>query len=237
MLKPEVFERTGKTEEEVLESVKSEFGVDESRIKMVMIEEAKEAFLGFIGGQPAKFEVTIYPDREEMAKQFATELIKNINDEARVEVIKKGDNSLLIYIEGQEVGNLIGKRGQTLNSLQYLVSIVANRYDSGPKLKVEVDVSGYKESRTKSLKELSLNLAEKVIKTKRSIELEPMSSQERKIIHNTLKKKKNVYTYSKGEEPNRKVIISCTDKNGEQGKRGNGPRKPRRRKKTEPSEE
>jgi hypothetical protein len=128
-------------------------------------------------------------------------------------------------------GGTPGKAGQKVGPLPVFNS-VAQALE-----KVEVDVSGYKESRTKSLKELSLNLAEKVIKTKRSIELEPMSSQERKIIHNTLKKKKNVYTYSKGEEPNRKVIISCTDKNGEQGKRGNGPRKPRRRKKTEPSEE
>ena len=235
MLKPEIIELTGKSEEEVLEKVITEHKVDEKRVKIEMTEEAKEGFLGFIGTQPAKFKVTIYPDRAEIAEEFVKEIIKSINEEAEIKIDVE-DNKMSVYIEGQEVGNLIGKRGQTLNALQYLTNIVTNRYHGMDKLNVEVDVSGYKESRTRSLEELSMNLADKVLKTKRSIELEPMNSQERKVIHTTLKKKKSVYTYSKGEEPNRKVIISCAEKK-EQGKRNNEKRPYKKRKTPENSKE
>ena len=231
MFKSTIFEKTGKNKEDILKKVLKEYDVREELVELEMLEEAKEGFLGFIGNQPAKAKITIYPDRQQIASDFVTELIENINDEAEIS-IECIENNFNVYVEGQDVGNIIGKRGATLNAVQYLTNIIANRFEGTPKLKVDIDVSGYRKSRTKSLEELSEKLADKVLKSQQGIEIEPMNSQERKIIHITLKERNDVFTYSAGEEPNRKVIITCKEDeigtvNDETSKR-----KPYRRKRT-----
>jgi spoIIIJ-associated protein len=232
MHKPEVIERSGTTPEEILQKALEEFNLPEECIQMEVLEEAKDGFLGF-GKQPAKARLTVFPDRRQLAFDFVDGVLGWINKEAEIEVIETED-SYTLYIEGPDVGNVIGKRGQTLNALQYLANIATNRFKGLDKLNVIVDVSGYRESRSQSLLELADSLAEKVLKSKRTIELEPMNAAERKIIHIRLRERNDVHTWSEGEEPNRKLIISYEEQKAGHGKTNGDkqrPNKPRRRRK------
>lgn len=235
MKRPTIVERKGKSIEEIRENAAREFQVAEDLILVELKEEAKDGFLGF-GSAPAQAQVTIIPDRREIASEFLSELLVKLNDEARVQASDEDDRYIL-SIEGPDVGNIIGKRGQTLNALQYLVNVVANRWKGGNRLTVEVDVEGYRECRNESLRELSERLAEKVLKSRKAIELEPMSAQERRIVHMTLKEINGIETRSEGDDPNRRVIITCGNAEGgqeaasdDQKPRSRRRRRPRRRK-------
>lgn len=234
ILKPETIERTGPTTDEIVAAVAEEYGVSESRLQVEVLEEAREAFLGFIGGSKARARVTVLPDPRDIADYFVHEVIATLNPEARCE-IEEDDRRFIVYIEGGDVGNLIGKHGATLNALQYLANIVSNRYEGTPKVDVEVDVSGYRDSRTRSLQELSQRLAEKVIQTGRAVELEPMTAAERKVIHITLKEIDGIATYSTGNEPNRSIVIAPrgagADGQAPAQADADGPKKRRRRRK------
>lgn len=224
---PTVVERKGKSLEEIRENAAREFQVPEERVHVEMLEEAKDGFLGF-GSAPAAARVTVLPDRREAAREFLGEILAVINPEASVETLEEEDRYIL-SIEGPDVGNIIGKRGQTLTALQYLVNVVANRWKGGDRLTVEVDVAGYRECRNESLRELSERLAEKVLKSRKAIELEPMSAQERRIVHMSLKEWERIATRSEGEEPYRRVIIACSDAGEAPQAMEEGERKRRRR--------
>ena len=127
------------------------------------------------------------------------EVTKNISFES--------NGSLAVNLEGPDMGVLIGKRGQTLDSLQYLVSLVVNKNTSGY-VRVKVDTEDYRERRKKTLENLAKNLSYKVKRTKRPVTLEPMNPYERRIIHSTLQNDKYVTTHSEGDEPYRKVVIT-----------------------------
>ncbi len=114
----------------------------------------------------------------------------------------------ILHLNGKELGILIGRRGQTLDALQYLINIVANRY-SDKHVRILLDAENFRERRKKTLEELSVKLASRVIRTKKEVTLEPMSAQERKIIHAQLQNHPQVKTYSKGEEPNRRIVIAA----------------------------
>lgn len=207
LLHPEIIERTGKNPEEIADAIAREYDVPVERVKIEVLEAARDAFLGFIGGSLARVRATVLPDPRDIAWAFVRDTVEVLNPEARLEVEEEGDR-FIIHIEGIDVGNLIGKHGATLNALQYLASIVANRFEGTPKLDVEVDVSGYRDSRLKSLQELACRLADTVLDTGRAVELEPMNSAERKIIHLTLKAYEEIATWSVGDEPNRAVVIA-----------------------------
>jgi spoIIIJ-associated protein len=123
-----------------------------------------------------------------------------------VEIVTKRDNTVL-NISGSELGLLIGRRGQTLDALQYLVNIIANRH-SDSFLRIILDAENFRERRRKTLEQLAMRLASKVIRSGKEMVLEPMSPQERKIIHSRLQDHPEVKTFSKGEEPNRRVVIA-----------------------------
>ena len=112
-----------------------------------------------------------------------------------------------IELSGDEMGVLIGKRGQTLDSLQYLVSLVVNK-DSEEYIRVKVDTEDYRKRRKETLENLAKNIAYKVKRTKRSVSLEPMNPYERRIIHSALQNDKYVTTHSEGEEPFRRVVVT-----------------------------
>ena len=120
--------------------------------------------------------------------------------------LKTGNDVVYIEMNGKDSGTVIGKRGQTLDAIQYLTSLVVNR-ESEKYIKVVIDAENYRAKRQKTLEQLANRLASKVIKTKRYVRLEPMNPYERKIIHATLQKNPNIITRSEGEEPYRRVII------------------------------
>jgi spoIIIJ-associated protein len=189
-------------------------------VTIEILEEEKEGILGIFGARPAKVRVTLKDDKRKLAGELLENILKYMNVPCSVKLETSGETQATLLIDGENVGNVIGKRGATLNSLEYLLNVMVNK-EGTDKISVTIDASGYRESRVKSLEELSLKLAAKVKETNKSVELEPMTSQERKIIHTTLKASNDVYTYSKGEEPYRKVVISA--KNKARGERS-GPR-------------
>lgn len=122
---------------------------------------------------------------------------------------KTGDNSVYVNMKGKDSGTVIGKRGQTLDAIQYLTSLVVNK-ENEKYIRVVVDAENYRSKREKTLEQLANRLAEKVVRTKKSVRLEPMNPYERKVIHATLQGNPNVTTKSEGEEPYRRVIIELT---------------------------
>ena len=141
-------------------------------------------------------------------KKFLDDVFKAMGINATAEVIYDEENATVeINIDGDEMGVLIGKRGQTLDSLQYLVSLVVNK-NSENYIKVKLDTENYRARRKETLENLAKNIAFKVKRTRKPVSLEPMNPYERRIIHSALQNDKYVETYSEGEEPYRKVVIN-----------------------------
>lgn len=143
--------------------------------------------------------------RKEKIEKFIKEFLNNIDDDFSYE-IKLSENEILVDINGNDSGMLIGHRGETLNSLQYILTIIANKNEVG-RAKVILNIDGYKDKRKKSLEELAIKVSKTVLKTGRYIKLEPMNSYERKIIHTALQDVEGIRNYSVGEDPHRRIII------------------------------
>ncbi|NEW07269.1 protein jag [Paenibacillus sp. SYP-B3998] len=197
---------TGKTIEDAVKTGLAQWHVSEDRVKIHILEQPSRGFLGFIGSKAAKVELELIPDALEEAIRFLQEIIKTMHISITIDQHKDREGTIL-NMNGSELGMLIGKRGQTLDALQYLVNIVANRY-SNSHFRIILDAENFRERRKRTLEELALRLASRVIKSKKEVILEPMNSQERKIIHAELQGHSVVKTYSKGEEPNRRVVIA-----------------------------
>ncbi|HOT75798.1 MAG TPA: RNA-binding cell elongation regulator Jag/EloR [Candidatus Wallbacteria bacterium] len=221
----QIVEKTGRNKDMAIEEALRELNASRDMVVIEILEDEKEGILGIFGARPAKVRVTLKDDKRKLAGELLENILKYMNIPCNVKLETPGDNQATLSIDGENVGNVIGKRGSTLNALEYLLNVMVNK-EGSDKIAVSIDASGYRESRVKSLEELSLKLAAKVKDTNKSVELEPMTSQERKVIHTTLKNNNDVYTYSKGEEPYRKVVISAKNKTrGGQGKQSeDGPR-------------
>ncbi|TMW72005.1 RNA-binding cell elongation regulator Jag/EloR [Alteribacter natronophilus] len=196
---------SGKTVEEAIEQALEKLNVPKDRADVRVLEEPQKGFLGIIGGKPAVVEAEIKPDPLKEGLAFLRETIHHMGVTASVSEEKTKEGARF-EIAGDEIGILIGKRGQTLDSLQYLVNLVANRY-SEDYLRIVLDAEGYRERRRESLEKLALRLGNKAVKTGQEVRLEPMNAHERKIIHTALQSVKGVGTYSDGEEPNRRIVV------------------------------
>ena len=159
---------------------------------------------------------------EAAAKKFLTDVFKAMDIEANLLAHYNEEEGLLeVNVDGEDMGILIGKRGQTLDSLQYLVSLVVNK-ESNCYLKVKLDTENYRERRKETLENLAKNISYKVKRTKRPVSLEPMNPYERRIIHSALQGDKFVETHSEGEEPYRRVVVTLKKGYREYNNRGNG---------------
>ncbi len=150
-------------------------------------------------------EENLVPCEDHEALRFLKEVIKEMGLDLDI-TAKKGENSLYLDIQGKDSGTIIGKRGQTLDAIQYLTSLVANK-ESDEYTRVVVDAENYRAKREKTLEALANRLANKVVKTKRSVKLEPMNPYERKVIHAALHDHPKVVTRSEGQDPYRRVVI------------------------------
>ncbi|TKD67651.1 RNA-binding cell elongation regulator Jag/EloR [Pseudalkalibacillus hwajinpoensis] len=195
---------TGKTIEEAMKDALNQIGTVQENVDIEVLDEPKKGFLGF-GGKPARIKVTKKLDIMEQTSTFLQEVISNMGVEAEIEG-KREDRDLYFTLSGEKIAILIGKRGQTLNSLQYLTNLAANRF-SDRFVRVVLDAENYRERREETLKKLADRLADKAMVTKRDIQLEPMPSLERKVIHLYLKDKKGISTHSDGNDPHRRVVI------------------------------
>lgn len=197
--------RTGRSVEEVVELGLIELDTTIEDIEIEVLEEASKGIFGLFGVKDAEVKLTLKEDAHKFAKAFLEDLLKNMKIVAKIETEIK-ENALYINLIGEDMALLIGKRGQTLDAIQYLVSLVVNRKRE-KYIRVTLDTENYREKRKKTLEKLAHRMADKAKHLRKDIILEPMNPYERRIIHSTLQNNRFVNTKSDGEEPNRRVII------------------------------
>ncbi|MDF2928101.1 RNA-binding cell elongation regulator Jag/EloR [Anaerospora sp.] len=202
-----VVEKSAKSIDEAVEQALKELGLKPEQVDVEVLEQPAKALFGFIGGRQAKVRVTARKiDPVEVANDFLKQIFTTMKISVSVEKITTDDH-VLFNLRGNDLGVLIGKHGQTLDALQYLVNLAANR-DSLERVRVLLDVEDYRKRRADTLTQLALRLADKVKRRGEKVILEPMSSHERKIIHMALQNDQRIATFSEGEDPFRKVVIA-----------------------------
>lgn len=202
-------EFTGKTLSDAVTNALIALETSRDNLEYEVIEKGSNGFLG-IGARDAKIraKLKVLPKKsiEEVASDFLKSVFQAMNLEVKV-TINVHEDMMDVELSGDEMGILIGKRGQTLDSLQYLLSLVVNK-ESESYVKVKVDTENYRQRRRETLEGLAKNIAFKVKRTKRSVSLEPMNPFERRVIHSALQNDRYVTTKSEGEEPYRHVVVS-----------------------------
>ena len=203
----EFIEVSAKTVDEALTEASISLGIPSSEIEYEVIEKGSTGFLG-IGSKNAVIKACKKFSVEESVKEFlksvfhamdlAVEIIVKVNEE---------DKLIEVDLKGDDMGILIGKRGQTLDSLQYLTNLAINKHSENY-YKVKVDTEDYRKRRKDTLENLAKNIAYKVKRTKRAVELEPMNPFERRVIHSALQNDRYVTTHSEGDEPYRHVVVT-----------------------------
>ena len=182
-------------------------GVTSDKLDYVVKEEGSSGFLG-IGAKDAVIEAKVKSSITDIAKIFLNDVFQAMNMTVVINAeYKEEEKELFIDVSGDDMGVLIGKRGQTLDSLQYLVSLIVNN-ESTDYIRVKVDTENYRKRRQDTLENLAKNIAFKVKRTKRTVSLEPMNPYERRIIHSALQNDKFVTTHSEGDEPFRHVVVT-----------------------------
>jgi spoIIIJ-associated protein len=197
---------TGQTVEEAVKSALAQLQISKDRTDIDIIDEGKKGLFGIFGTRPAVVKVTVIIDPIEEAKKFLTQVSEQMGAPAEIEIKRDGKHVHLI-MTGEKIALLIGKRGQTLNSLQYLTQLVLNRF-SNQYLTVILDAEDYRKRRNETLIQLAHRLAQKAVKSGKDVTLEPMPSYERKVIHAALSDNRRVKTFSDGSEPHRFIVIS-----------------------------
>lgn len=196
---------TGRTVEEALEQALTQLNLSIDRVEVTVLEEAKKGFLG-IGSKPAVVEVEERLDPIEEAKTYLQTMITNMGISVTIDQLEEEDG-IVFDLKSDKVAILIGKRGQTLNALEYLTNLVLRRKFQSD-VYIYLDAENYRERRKQTLISLAERQAERAIRLNRSISLEPMPAKERKIIHTALQSKEGVTTNSKGEGKFRHIVIS-----------------------------
>ena len=199
-------EAKGKSINDAINNALKQLGVDRDDVSVEVIKQPKSGFLG-IGKQLAVVKVEYQTSPTERAKDFAEGLLVKFGTPCDIKVKEDLKNrNILMEISGDNLSTVIGRRGETLDALQYLTTIVANRGEDSH-WRVMIDAQGYRSRREDSLESLAKKMAEKALKYKKPVALEPMPAHERRIIHSALQNTEGVSTYSTGTEPNRKVVI------------------------------
>lgn len=208
----EFIQYSAKTVDDAITKALIDLGITSSDLEYEIVEKGSLGILGIFNSKPAiikaRKKVVVTPEGQ--AVEFLKEVFASMNMEVNVEATveeSEGEKTISIDLSGSEMGVLIGKRGQTLDSLQYLVSLVVNK-EKEDYIRVKVDTENYRERRKATLEKLAKNIAAKVKRTRKPVALEPMNPYERRIIHSALQGDRYVTTKSEGEEPNRRVVIS-----------------------------
>ncbi len=226
-------EKTGRTEEDAISAALAELGLDRDDVSVEIIERAKSGFLG-IGAVPALIRVSYEVEDEpapaesepaappveaeapaaaeqpagyEEIRSFLGGLLERMGVKAEIEIGPRENGGIDVNLSGSGMGAIIGRRGETLDAIQHLTNYVVNR-GSDKHMHISVDAENYRSKREESLARLAEKMAEKAIKYKRSMALEPMNSYERHVIHTALQNYEGVTTSSTGVEPNRRVVVS-----------------------------
>lgn len=222
-----VVEKTGKTIDEAIELALQDLAVLRTEVDVVVLEEPNKGLFGILGTKLAKVRVSLKeiekPETKEVEQKESPKNIINETPEERAKTLLKDvftamelpvqleavrrEGQLTINLIGPDLGLLIGRRGETLDALQYIVNLAANRKEEN-RVRIILDVEGYRKRRESTLQNLAVRLADKAYRKGEDVVLEPMNPHERRIIHTALQENRNVYTFSEGEEPFRKIVIS-----------------------------
>ena len=199
-------EFSGKSVDDAVTNALIELEVTRDKLEYEVVDNGSNGFLG-IGSRPAVIKARINQSIEDIATEFLKKVFSAMDLAVRIKLdINEDEGIVNIDLLGDDMGVLIGKRGQTLDSLQYLVSLVINK-NCDNYLRVKLDTENYRERRKATLENLAKNISSKVKRTKKPVSLEPMNPYERRIIHSTLQNDKFVTTKSEGEEPYRHVVV------------------------------
>ncbi|MGI6607289.1 MAG: RNA-binding cell elongation regulator Jag/EloR [Peptococcia bacterium] len=202
-------EMTGRTVEEAISAALQELQLGKNDVDIQILEEPSKGFLGILGGKMARVQVAEKISPLKTTKKFLEDVTNKIGVSVEVLVQEETDDQYVkMELVGKDLGILIGRRGDTLDALQYLANLVANKNNNGERVKIIIDAEDYRKRREETLVKLALRMADKAKKTGQKVVLEPMNPQERRIIHTALQNEAQIETFSEGEEPFRKVVIS-----------------------------
>ncbi len=202
--------KVAKTVEEAIDSALEELNLSESDVKIEVLEEPSKGLFGLLGTRDAVVRVTVVNDPLEIVENFLKKILVYMGIKGNVLANREDDviNVEIIDINSSDMGIIIGKRGNTLDAIQYLLSLTVNK-NREDYIKVILDIKGYRKKREETLIRLANRMAEKSKHSKRPVKLEPMNPYERRIIHSALQNVSGVATFSEGEEPYRRVVIQA----------------------------
>ncbi len=200
-------EKRGKSVDEAIKAALDELGCEIDDVIIEVVEEPNKGILGIVGKKPAIIKVTLREKPEEDVKKVLVDLLDKMKIDYKIERVEWDKEKVRINIIGKDMGLVIGRKGETLNALQYMTSLIVNK-SREEKLRIVLDVEDYRRKKEKSLEKLAIKLSDKVKTTHKNVVMRPMSPQERRIIHTVLQGDPQVTTYSTGDEPNRKVVIT-----------------------------
>jgi spoIIIJ-associated protein len=201
-----ILEMSGKTVEDAVKNALDELKVSKDKVDVEVLDEGNKGLFSIIGARPARVKVKVKRDYVNDAKVFLRDILNCMEVKAEIR-IKEEDNVIKISLTGPDMGILIGYRGETLDSLQYLTSLVVNKGHDMDYKRVVLDTENYRLKREETLNRLAMRIAEKVRKTGKYVKLEPMNPYERRVIHSALQNEWDVETYSEGDEPYRRVVV------------------------------
>ena len=203
----EFIEVSAKTVDDAITEASIKLGTTSDKIEVEVIEKGSTGFLG-IKSKPAIIKARKKNDTVDNIREFLENVFSAMNMEVTIDIKKAEDDKVYeVELSGKEMGLLIGKRGQTLDSLQYLTNLAVNKHSDGY-IKVKLDTEDYRQRRKDTLENLANNIEYKVKRTKRPVSLEPMNPFERRVIHSALQGDRYVETHSEGEEPFRHVVVT-----------------------------
>lgn len=216
----EFIEVSAKTVDDAITESLVKLGTTSDKIEYEVIEKGSSGFLG-IGSRPAVIKVRKKSEVEDYVYDFLHNVFVAMNLEVEIVINKSEDGKNVdVELKGEEMGVLIGKRGQTLDSLQYLTNLAVGK-QVNEYVKVKIDTEDYRKRRRDTLENLAKNIAYKVKRTKHSVSLEPMNPFERRVIHSALQNDRYVNTHSEGEEPYRHVVVTLKRNNNNSNNNNN----------------
>ena len=201
-----IIEMNGRNVEEATKNALEELKVTADKVEIEVIDVGNKGLFNLIGFKPVKIRVTVKRDYIDDAKVFLTDVLKAMNIVAEIKIIEV-DDTVKISLTGPDMGIMIGYRGETLDYLQYLLSLFVNKGKEEKYKRVVLDTENYRARREDTLRRLALKVASKVKATGKYLKLEPMNPYERRIIHASLQGDPSIDTYSEGDEPFRRIVV------------------------------
>ncbi|MGL5314804.1 MAG: RNA-binding cell elongation regulator Jag/EloR [Peptostreptococcaceae bacterium] len=199
-------ELRSKNKEEAIKKALIQLDVKQEDLEIEEVEQPTKGFLGFLGSKEGLYRFTVTPKESDIAKEFVENMLKNANVNAQVNITQE-NNLIKVDIVGKDAACLIGRRGETLDSIQFLTGLALNKINKDSHMRVLVDIENYRSKREESLIRYANKVAREVAKTKKTKRLDYMNPYERRIIHSALQNDKYVSTFSEGTDPYRRLVI------------------------------